>query len=198
EFNTSVEIINFSMGGYHLIQHVEQVNGNLVFQYQPDGLIYFAHTEDKRRLLRFVTDLIQNGTQLKYPFLIQLKKLSGAKQSMSRVEIEQRLKPHIGKIVKWSYAQIAKQASLNKTKHIWIFLPATADQFNIEEFNELKSYAMQYGFYVIDLVGIYDDIDVKTIQLSDWDSHPNEKGHQLIANKLFDEIIKHKKELKLN
>jgi len=196
--NNNIEILNFSMGGYHLIQQVEQIKSDTIFQYQPNFTLYFAHTDDKRRLLRFVADLIQNGTNLKYPFLIQVKKTSGAKQTMSRIEIEQRLKPYIGRIVKWAYAQIAKEAYSNKSKPIWLYLPATADEFKTDEFNELKTYAKKYGFITIDLIGIYDNIDVKTIQLAAWDTHPNEKGHQLIANKITEVLLKHKKELKLN
>ena len=78
------ELLNFAVGGYHLIQQVELCNTK-IFRFRPDAVLYVAHTGETTRLLSYFADLIRNGTDLKYPFLKSIKALSGAKQTMSKI-----------------------------------------------------------------------------------------------------------------
>jgi D-alanyl-lipoteichoic acid acyltransferase DltB (MBOAT superfamily) len=194
--NEKYEILNFAIGGYHLIQQVELANTK-VFNFEPDALIYVAHTDEKRRLLGFFANLIQNETDLKYPFLKKIKTLSKVNQTMSKVEIKDRLSPFIDSIIQWGYLQIANSSKKNNSKPIWLFLPATADEFSLEEFNKIKSFALNVGFEILDLRGVYGNIDREIITISEWDSHPNEKGHQIIADKLFEKIMLNSEKLQL-
>jgi lysophospholipase L1-like esterase len=50
--------------------------------------------------------------------------------------------------------------------------------------------ARDAGFEVITLFGIYDDQDIFDIRIADWDYHPNAKGHEVIAERLFEELAK--------
>ena len=46
------------------------------------------------------------------------------------------------------------------------------------------------GFTVLNLSGVFKDHDLKSYALAEWDMHPNAFGHQVIAARLFDELIK--------
>lgn len=185
------EILNFSLGGYHLIQQVELCN-TTVFKFKPDALIYVSHSGEARRLLGFFASNIQNGTDLKYTFLKKIKSLSGVKQTMSKIEIQDRLKPYIYSIIQWCYSEIAKSCHQNHTIPVWAFLPATADVLDNEEYQKIKDYALKLGFVTMDLRGVYGNIDKTKIYVSEWDTHPNAEGQRMIFEKFYSEFIKNK------
>jgi hypothetical protein len=185
------EILNFSLGGYHLVQQVELCN-TTVFKFKPDALIYVSHTGEARRLLGYFASNIQNGTDLKYPFLKKIKSLSGVKQTMSKIEIQEHLKPYIYTIIQWCYSEIAKSCHLNHSIPVWAFLPATADILDNDEYQKIKGYALQLGFVTMDLRGVYGNIDRTKIYVSEWDTHPNAEGHRMIFEKFYSEFIKNK------
>ena len=185
------EIINFAVPGYHLVQQVELCNST-VFNFKPNAVIYMAHTDEGRRLLDHIADFIQNGTNLKYPFLNKIKALSRVKQSMSKIEIKEHLEPYIYTIVQWCYNEIARNCHEHNAVPVWVFLPATLDSPNETEYQKIKGYAVQLGFVTIDLRDVYGVVDRNKICISKWDNHPNAEGHRIISEKFYSEFIKNK------
>ena len=49
--------------------------------------------------------------------------------------------------------------------------------------------AEEAGFIVLDLSGIYKNQDIKSLHVAEWDDHPNGKGHQLIAARLYEALL---------
>ncbi|CAN5542894.1 hypothetical protein BH10BAC1_BH10BAC1_08370 [soil metagenome] len=191
------EILNFAVPGYHLVQHVELCKTK-VFKFEPNALIYVAHSGENWRLEGFICDLIKTGADLKYPFLKEIKTLSGVKQTMSDLEIKERLSPFIDNIIQWSYIQIISECKKNNTTPVWAYLPATADSTNTVEFEKIRGYATKLGFVIMDLSDVYGTIDRESIALSESDTHPNAKGHQLIFEKFYSEFIKNKNLIMVN
>jgi hypothetical protein len=68
---------------------------------------------------------------------------------------------------------------------IWVYLPGINETATPTELFEVASEA---GFSIINLQGIYSDLDPATLQLAAWDDHPNAAAHQLIAEKLYTEL----------
>jgi hypothetical protein len=188
------EIMNFAMYRYHLIQHVELCNTK-IFGFQPNAVMYFAHTDEQRRFLNILTEYIRNGTDLKYPFLKDIKKRSGVRQSMSNSEIQERLKPYGEAMIVWCYTKISESCRQNKAIPIWVYLPTTSDPFNLQEFEQLRTLAQKLNYVVLDLRNVYGSAAASEIQISKTNVHPNRYGHALIAKKLFEEIEKHKSEI---
>lgn len=184
------EIMNFAVPGYHLVQHVEVIK-NRVFEFDPDVVIYVAHSGEHLRLDNFMTDMITRGSDFKYPFIKEIKRLSGVKQTMSEVEIHERLAPFMDAVILWSYLEIANTAREHHAIPVWVYLPATADGPNDAEYNQIQSFAQRVGFVTIDLRGVYKNVKQSSIALSDVDSHPNAAGHKMIADKFYEELVKH-------
>lgn len=185
------EIMNFAEPGYHLVQHVELCNTK-IFRYEPNAVIYVAHSGEDWRLQGFISDLIKTGTDLKYPFLKEVKEISGVKQTMSDIEIKERLAPFIDQIIQWSYIQIITECKKNNAVPVWAYLPTTADSVTIADLEKIKGYATKLGFVIMDLKDVYGTTDRKSIALSESDSHPNAEGHRLIFEKFYSEFIKNK------
>lgn len=188
------EILNFSSGGYHLIQQVKQTKEK-IFKYHPDEVYLFAHSKDKQRLTGFFADLIQSGIPLEFEFLKEIKRKAGVKQYMSEKEILKRLSPFGEEIMEWAYTEIYNECDLQQVRPVLVFLPATKDTDFEKERDKVLSLTQQLGYTTLDLSAVYsqagyskDPID--ELVLSKDDPHPNAKGHQIIADFMVEQLIK--------
>ena len=181
------EIFNFAAGGYYLLQHVELVNTS-VFQYDMDALVYFAHTDERGKVVKDFTTIIKKELPLKYPFLEQIIKESGIKSYMSILQIRELLSPYADTIMKWGYKEIYEQCKKNNVVPVWAYMETTTEFVDDAEYNELKAYAESLGFVTLDLRNTYGNIDRVEIQISDLNTHPNVLGHRLIAERFYREL----------
>jgi hypothetical protein len=186
-----IEILNFANGGFYLVQHVELCRSK-IFAFNPDIVLYVAHSAEKDRMLTCVSSLIRQGKNLHYPFLENIKSVSGSKQFMSDDEIKGRLQPFADQLIKWSYMEMALHCKKNNAVAVWAFLPTIDDPEDSSEFESIRSYAQQLNYITLDMRGVYDSLDLSTIRISEWNSHPNAKGHRIIAERFYKELIKNK------
>ena len=182
-----LEIFNFAAGGYYLLQHVEIVHTS-VFQYDMDALVYFAHTDERGKVVKDFTTIIKKELPLKYPFLQQIVKESGIKSYMSILQIRELLTPYADTIMKWGYKEIYEQCKKNNVVPVWAYMETTTEFVDDAEYNELKAYAESLGFVTLDLRNTYGNIDRVEIQISDLNTHPNVLGHRLIAERFYKEL----------
>lgn len=182
-----LEIFNFAAGGYYLLQHVELVNTS-VFQYDMDALVYFAHTDERGKVVKDFTTIIKKELPLNYPFLEYVIKESGIKSYMSALQIRELLTPYADTIMKWGYKEILDKCKQNNVVPVWAFMETTTEFVDNAEFNELKAYAESLGFVTLDLRDTYGKIDRVEIQISELNTHPNVLGHRLVAEKFYREL----------
>lgn len=181
------EIFNFAAGGYYLLQHVELVNTS-VFQYDMDALVYFAHTDERGKVVKDFTTIIKKELPLKYPFLEQIVEKAGIKSYMSMLQIRELLTPYADTIMKWGYKEIYAKCKKNNVVPVWAYMETTTEFVDDKEYNELKAYAESLGFVTLDLRNTYGNIDRVEIQISDLNTHPNKLGHRLIAERFYREL----------
>jgi hypothetical protein len=71
---------------------------------------------------------------------------------------------------------------------VFVFLPQVREGLWQEETQETLRIAEAAGFAVISLADIYKTLDINTVRLAEWDDHPNTRGHELIAARLYDAL----------
>jgi len=192
--NSAFEILNFAVGGYHIFQHVKVLEEKAL-AFDPDAVLYFAHSDEYYRASRKLAELVIGGNDLQYPFLEEVVKKAGLDASMSSLEIERKLKPFMPALVKWVYYRIADQCRKNGAKPVWVFLPAIDDPMAPEELKTISQMAENAGFLTLSLQDVYKNHILDSVKLSSWDNHPNVKGHQIIAGQLFERLVKKSGEL---
>ena len=190
----AIEIWNFAAGGYYIIEHLELLNTE-VFKYKPDAVIYFAHSDERNKMIKDISNIIKRNIPIKYPFLQKVINLCGVNSEMSEKQIKQLLTPYIDCILQWSYAEMASICKKNNAKIIWIYLLTTEDTVNENEYNTIYKFAKQAGAITLNIKNPYKNIPRSQIQISETNTHPNILGHQLIANDFYKEIIKHKHDI---
>ncbi len=189
---TNYEIFNFAAGGFYSVQHVELCHTK-VFQYKPDAVLYIAHPGEKWRLVNCLANLIGQGKYLKYPLLTFIKEKTAVNQTMSKAEVKTKLNPYADILIRWAYSEIAKECYTHHAKPVWVFLPTTTDTIDPAEYKYIRSVANQYGYLQLDLTGLYGSENRNDLIINEYNTHPNAKGHVLIANRFYDELIKNRK-----
>lgn len=195
-YQRNIEVLNFAVGGYHLIENVYNTKMN-VLRFKPDALIYAAHSNEFYRMNSRLIDLFTSKVSIDDPFIKKIKSKSGIKAKMCRLEKNNRLKPYLRSIIEWGYNTIAADCRENGIKPIWVYVPALGDGDYDPDFNEVSQIAKEAGFEIIVLKDVYNGHNYKNLVVAPWDYHPNSKGHNLIGNKLFEALVSHEKELKL-
>ena len=196
KYKKPIEILNYSVGGYQLLDGVYNVQHD-VFKYNPDAVIYTAHSNELYRLVNKFSQICELNLPIKDTFLLNIISISGIENGMSQLEISNRLRPYVKSVVKWGYYTIASQCKKRGVEPVWVYLPALGDGDVDEDYEIILSIAKDAGFVIIPLDDVYNNYDKTTLMLASWDTHPNKKGHEIIANKLFKELTSHEKELNL-
>jgi hypothetical protein len=189
--NKKIEVLNYGVGGYFLIQNVFVVQ-HKVPEYKPDYLFSFIHSSYRVRCLDNYANLLMKNVSITDPYLKDVAEKAGIRKGMCHLEIYNRLKPHLNKIITWGYKTIYETCKKENIIPVMVYLPANASLKEDDDKEFCLSQASKLGFYIIDLSGVYAGQDPDKIQISSWDTHPNEKGHQLISDLLFEKLKKDK------
>jgi D-alanyl-lipoteichoic acid acyltransferase DltB (MBOAT superfamily) len=196
EHGQRYEVLNFAVGGYG-IERIVKVVDTKIFRFQPDAVLYVAHTRERERSVTAFLRIIEAGVNPEYDFLREVVQKSGVRKDMSFVEAKRALLPFADEILEWSYTRIANQCRQHGAIPVWIFLPTLEGRTAIEETQKLLAFAKKLGFVTIDLTKVYGNNDLEELQCAAWDTHPGPKAHQLIADLLYKKIIKNHHSLNL-
>jgi hypothetical protein len=186
------EILNFAVGGYSVLQQLVLVERALTFD--PDLLIYTGHTVEDSRTLQLLTDVIRAGTPLP-PHLEAIRREAGVDASTPPVEITRRLEPYAPRILQESYTHIVGRTREAGVRPVWVFVPRTTENRRVAADGLLQAEALMQiarasGFPVLSIGDAYDGVeDHLTIALATWDDHPNIRGHQLLAARLYEVLL---------
>jgi len=184
----SVEILNYGMGGYMLLQQVALCRGK-AFESSPDAVFYFCHPGEADYVISNIARLVSYGVSFReFPFLDSIVAKAEVKQSQSRPEMKSRLQKFKYQIVEWGYSEIVKSCKAHQAEPVWVFLPTTTDSDTEEEYRNLSAMALRCGFKSMSLAGVFDGYRKAEIQVGEPDTHANAFGNKLIAVRFVREL----------
>ncbi len=175
------EVLNFSVYGYHPIERL-LVLAEKALPFRPDAVIYIAGLLDLK--LDHHAQMIQRGVKMPYDFLDDINRRAGVDQSMSEAEIVRRLEPYRYDLVSNAYKRFGQEFRTHGMDGIWIHIPSISDRPT--DVDETRKLADAAGFVTLDLTKIYDPA---AFRLSRWDGHPSVKGHQFLADTIYNDLI---------
>jgi lysophospholipase L1-like esterase len=95
-------------------------------------------------------------------------------------------------MITWAYRRLVASCREHNMLPVWVYLPMEpGNSWPADEAEALPRIAASAGFLVLDLRDVYSGHDVTSLQIAEWDKHPNRRGHQLIADRLFDALARH-------
>jgi alginate O-acetyltransferase complex protein AlgI len=181
-----VEILNFGVPGYQPPQQLVTLDQALGFS--PKALYYVATGREISRAVSYMVEVVQKKIAIPYEPLRELVARASVEPSMDEATARKRLDPYRTEILTWVYRRIADEARSQGVTPVFIFLPQVREELWQDETPEILAIAKSAGFPVIDLAGVYKGHDIAALRLAEWDEHPNRRGHQLIAARLYDEL----------
>ncbi|MFM9969267.1 MAG: hypothetical protein ACKVQK_12825 [Burkholderiales bacterium] len=181
------EILNFGVPGYQPPQQVPNYEKSLKFS--PDALIYVATGRELSRATSYLAEVLGKNIDIPYPELQAIVDEAGLRPGMNEIQIEKGLAPMKERILAFTYQQIARMSRSNGVVPIWVFLPQARDGTWKEETPDSIRIAQDSGFTTIDLSNVYDGNPLADVQLAQWDTHPNARGHQVVAERLYAELM---------
>lgn len=182
------EILNFGVNGFSVVSAWEALREKAL-AFKPDAVLLVAHPEDPPRAHMIFARSLTMGVVPPDPYLEQIRVATGITEETPRPQAERELAPYPMDLVRWAYREIAALCRGNGIEPVYVYLPGVLTQGAEERGDKLLPVAREAGFQIISLSGLYASIeDRSTLMVAPWDAHPNALGHQIIANRLFQEI----------
>jgi len=191
----TLEIINFAISGIHMPQHVPILERK-VRPFNPDVVIYTAHTNEYIRSLRKFANVMRSAEAIQdYPDLTKIAAEAKLDTEMRDGQARKKLDPLKEDLYNWGLDQIAKTCKEDQILPLMIYLQALGDGPKENEHLEVKAAAEARGFYFIDLHDVFEGMDHTELTVDLHDFHPNKKAQKIIAEKL-DQVFKEDKALR--
>lgn len=188
---SNYEILNFSVGRYYAIQRL-MVFERKALDFRPEIAFYVAHPTDRTLVIKNMAQLMTQGIPVPYEGLLQIAREAGVENETRNVVAESRLQNYGNETLAFIYHRFVQDCRENGILPVFVFVPVVGNDFDPREAVEDLRIAKEQGFIVLDLTDAFDGVKEEDIRLSDWNSHPNARGHALIATRLYEEILKNK------
>jgi hypothetical protein len=192
---SSYEILNLAVAGYYPLQQAAVLDKALPFE--PNAVVYVATGREFSRSVYYLAHVTHSRIDVPFPGLQDIAARAGLEAGMSEDEASRRLTPFREELLDWLYHYVVETCHRNGVTPVWLFIPQTYGGSWKEETSAAAEIAEKAGFVTIDLRDLYDGHDVQTLQLAEWDAHPNARGHELIADRFFEGILARKDALEL-
>jgi D-alanyl-lipoteichoic acid acyltransferase DltB (MBOAT superfamily) len=180
------ELLNAGVPGYQPPQQLEAVDKALKFK--PNAIIFVATGREINRSLIYIAEVVRKGIKIPYEPLADVVRKAGITSGMDEATALKRLQRFGREVLTFVYGYVADQSRRVGAVPVWVFLPQAREGVWQEEVPETIAIARSAGFQIIDLQDLYKGQDISSLRLAEWDDHPTQKGHQLIADRLFDAI----------
>jgi hypothetical protein len=181
------EILNFGIPGHSALQELYALDSKAL-EFRPNAFLFVSHQLEEEIIVRNLVGNILLGVELPYPYLDELAARAGVTAGMTQAEGERLLKPYGDELLNWTYQQTVALAQENGLQPFWVLFPTFETEKSPAIIAELKDKAAAAGFIVIDLSYLYDNRDPAELTVAEWDLHPNARGHQLLADELYNNL----------
>jgi hypothetical protein len=181
------EILNFSIPSYGLYARLRLLPR--VLEFQPDALLCVGVNE-LDWVARDVGRCLSRQLEIPDPFVADVARRAGLKAGTVMRVSEHRLEPYSLELAQWCYQRMADECRPRGIRLFAAFLPRLDDRdWEKDQLPLLIRAAEGAGFTVLDLTGAYESVgDRQALWAFRWDAHPNARGHQLIAELLYEKL----------
>jgi hypothetical protein len=185
---SAYEILNFSVTGYRPLRQI-WVLQDKVLRFEPNVLIYAGHHGDANRVIEELSQAVRDRIELPDASLRNLVKQIGVTSDTPEVLIKKKLKPRSDELLSWVFQRMVEICRAHEIKPVYILmLTAPGQKGSPVEVGPDLELAEKAGFQVIDLSDAFDGYSWRSLWISDFDTHANVLGHQLLAARLYERL----------
>jgi hypothetical protein len=180
------EVLNFGVPGYQPPQQVVAVDRALHFK--PDTVFYIAAGREVSRASDYLVEVVRKGIPIPYAPLADIVAKAALTKDLDEAAALRKLQPYRDEVLRSTYRLIVDKIRSAGSVPVFVFLPQVRGGTWEEETPETLRTASAAGFTVIDMSDVFAGQELESIRVAEWDDHPNVKGHQLIAQRLYASI----------
>jgi len=184
------ELLNFSVPSYRLVQHVMYLPQK-VAAFEPDVVVLSSHV---RVNVKTLSQLVDKGLRMPVG-LDRIVESTNVKKGDGVDTIMRALDPLRKKITEWGLRRIMK--SCEKIGAIPVYMNAP---YSIQALDQIPEWdlfllaeaieaAEPLGYEFLGIEDVFNNTDFESIIIASWDHHPNAKGHRLMADGFYEELI---------
>jgi len=177
------EILNFAVAAYTLLEQ-PSVLENRALKFRPNVLLYVAHSDEKRRLVRHLIEAANRGVAIPFDKLHEVLRRAKIGRQDGGSSGVRRVMAYGDELVDWCNRRLVETCRAHDIVPFWVHIPLPIE-VDTSELSLLKRMAAQAGFVTFDLGDVYTGYDQEKLRVSSWDIHPNALGHRLIAERLY-------------
>jgi D-alanyl-lipoteichoic acid acyltransferase DltB (MBOAT superfamily) len=183
---TRVEILNFAVGSYSLLQQLVLLDR--VFTFRPNAVYLVGGPGDPGRALLHLVQQYRRGVDPPWPYVRELLSRARVTRTMRENAALARLHPYADSVLAWTYSQIVAECRQRGIRPVWIYLSLPEPGQDQGVGSAMTAQARAAGFVTLDWEDVYAGHDFKSLQASPWDFHPNAEGHRLIAERFYRDL----------
>lgn len=189
---TEFEILNFSMSSRNIIQHLYNLEMNVV-GFEPDVMILFNHDREWNAITNLFLKVMkgQKGVDsFPYEYLNDILEEIDARVGTSKEEVLREVIPYLEDIYRWCYKEFGRVCRENNIQPVWVHIPSLQKEGSVRiPYGTARRLAQDAGFICIGLNDVFSDRDPSELMVGENDSHPNDEGHRLIAEDLYRKMM---------
>jgi hypothetical protein len=180
-----LEILNLGVHGYSALQTLA-VFEDRALAFRPSAAVFVAHPTDFAFAVDFLARLATRELDPRYPWLRDILARTGITQSTPFEEARKLLLPWREELIQQFNRHWLALCREKGIQPVWLILPSDVGvDRGAEDADDVLRLARESGVLVVNLLDVYDGHDPETLYVGDWDRHPNDLGHQLIADRLY-------------
>ena len=204
------EILNFGVDGYALPQQIAILQEKAL-RFSPDIVIVTHYRQNRLMTENFLTKVLWAGypipderldalldeagvgnldrgtVPIPFSSARHLAKQVGLDPRMPSGEFAARVRRVSDDVLDLSIAQLAEIAAEQGIPAIVLALDDVLDGTSEDVPNRKAIEAA--GLPIFDLLDVYPVEERASLRVAPWDNHPNEKGHELIADRLYEKLV---------
>jgi hypothetical protein len=183
------EILNFGVPAASPWQHLASMRLGYVERFSPDVVLMIGARNELWNATKYWQDVLRSGAQHALPEVVGLLKSTGITAQMPRDTAELRMAPVRDSLLVALYGALVGEIRRMGAIPVYapIEIPLQRRQGSVAP---LLQKAERAGFTTFDLSYVYRGQNEYELVLSEANAHPNPKGHRVIANGLYAELIK--------
>lgn len=177
------EILNFGSGNYMPARQLVQLQ-RTVLSFQPHVIVSVGHQADLRRLPSNFADALFAKATIPLPFVQAVIDSIGINTETSHEEAMRLLVPYRERLyqeIQRAFVEVVKSAG---ALPVWVMIPTPDHGPRDDDIDFMVAASRAAGFVTIDLFDVYGEA-APSLWVADWDSHPDARGHTLIAARLL-------------
>ena len=184
-----VEILNFAVSAYLLQHQLALMESGEMQKFGIDVVIITGHLTDANRGPTYLYRLLASGQDVQYDTVRALMKAAGWNNPPTEPEARRVMRDYEGPMARVTFDRMGAVCRANGWRCVYAYTPMPFERLNPDLQVELLGYAKSGGLETLDLGDVYDAHDERSLIITEWDYHPNVKGHHILANRFQRELV---------